>query len=113
MKTVKHDFDSQHTYDLFQQHIKQLISEVETAREKIVMDLIEKIEGRPAVILDALNLVIEQQLFDGIKLRYGITYKDVKYGYIEVDFSGKVELVPWMPNVEDRKTHALSTTKNP
>lgn len=113
MKSIQHDFDSQHAHDLFQQHIKQLISEVEASREKIIMDLIEKVEGRPAVILDALHLAIEHQRFDGAKLRYGIIYKGVKYGYIEVAFDGKVEFAPWMPNVEDRKTHALFSTKNP
>lgn len=113
MKSIQHDFDSQYTHDLFQQHFKQLISDVEAAREKIIMGLIEKVEGRPAFILDALNLAIEQQRFDGGKLKYGIIYKGVKYGYIEVAFDGKVEFVPWLPNTEDRKTHALYSTKNP
>lgn len=62
--------------------INHIISDISTAKEKIIKDLIHQVEGRPYVLDDAKNIIVAQQIGFMKEL---IIYKNIQLGYIEVD----------------------------
>lgn len=63
-----------------------IIQQIEQAKEKIMHDLVQQIEGRPAVLSDGENFtfVTPQNYDDGKTI---LMYKDVQLGYIQVKYS--------------------------
>lgn len=80
------------------QLIYNVIADINGAKEKILRELIEKVEGRPAILQDAKNLVLASfpPHFDAHRER--VIYRDVQLGDIQVDMVGMV--VRFIPIVE-------------
>ena len=64
---------------------KHIIEDISSAKEQILCELIEKIEGRPAVSTDAKNLIIAIYSPNLKNSRERIIYKNIQLGDIEVD----------------------------
>lgn len=72
------------------QLINNVIADINGAKEKILRDLIEKIEGRPATLQDAENLIIARHPPHLKHTRERIIYRDIQLGDIEVDIEDMV-----------------------
>lgn len=70
--------------------LSNIIVDISSAKEQILRDLIEKIEGRPAVSSDTENIIIASYPRSLNNNRERILYKDIQLGDIEVDVNEMV-----------------------
>jgi hypothetical protein len=75
-----------------------VICGIYAAKESILRGLIEKIEGRPAVLSDAENFVLVKYPPYFCENRERVIYRDIHLGDIEVDMAEK--FVKFIPIVE-------------
>lgn len=80
------------------QLINNIIADINGAKEKILRELIEKIEGRPATLQDAENIVLATFPETIYVNRERVIYRDVPLGDIVVDSTEMV--VKFIPIVE-------------
>lgn len=78
--------------------INNVIADINTAKEKILLELIEKIEGRKPVLQDAENLILAKHPPHISNTRERVIYRNVQLGDIEVDTSEMV--VRFIPIIE-------------
>ena len=63
--------------------VEALTDEISQAKEKILRDIISKIEGRPATNADAHHLILSKDVSCALPDREIVIYKGIKFGYIE------------------------------
>lgn len=83
--------------------INHIISDISSAKERIIKDLIQQVEGRQCVLDDAKNIIIAQQIGFMKEL---IIYKNIQLGYIEVDITETKMVVKFTPINTQNNDHA-------
>lgn len=72
------------------QLINNVIADINSTKEKILRELIEKIEGRPFTLQDVENLILAKHPPHPKRTRERVIYRDVQLGDIEVDIEDMV-----------------------
>ena len=72
------------------QILDKIIADINTARENIIRGVIEKIEGRPAELSDAENLILASYPTHISSSKQMIIYRDIHIGFIDVDVVGQI-----------------------
>jgi hypothetical protein len=66
---------------------------INETKEKVLRELIEKIEGRPAELSDAKNITLGS--YPSEFYRQMVIYKDVHIGYLEMDMGNmSINFIP-------------------
>jgi hypothetical protein len=72
------------------QLINNVLVYIAGAKEKIIRELIEKVECRPATLQDAENVILVTHSLSLDAHRQRVIYRDIQLGDIEVDMVGMV-----------------------
>lgn len=78
------------------QLINNAIADITAAKEKILNELIEKIEGRPVILRDVENLIIATRPSHFNTILERVIYRDIELVDIEVDMVAMT--VQFIPN---------------
>lgn len=80
------------------QIVDKIIADINAAKEEIIRGVIEKIEGRPAELSDAENIILASYPPHISSSKQMVIYREIHIGVMDVDLVGQV--VTFTPIVE-------------